>query len=142
LTAWDTHALVRLVARRRNRKREIQAGEAGLGAFAGPTIDAAKRVAGGGIFTHPDSDIGYSGGTTTSLHIKDDETAPRRQACQAARRLETGCRADGRAAELDRGREAAPLGRRFAALRRTHPLPPPTGETTDEAFFDALSGER
>jgi len=44
-------------------------------------------------------------------------------------------------AELDRAAEAIPLRERFAALRRAHPLPPPTGKPADKAFFDALSGE-
>ena len=44
-------------------------------------------------------------------------------------------------AELDRVAEAIPLRERFAALRRAHKLPPPTGTTADKAFFDDLSGE-
>ena len=44
-------------------------------------------------------------------------------------------------AELDRGAEAVPLRERFAALRRAHPLPPPTGRAADKAFFDELCGE-
>ncbi len=43
-------------------------------------------------------------------------------------------------AELDRVAEAVPLRERFAALRREHPLPPPTGQVADKAFFDDLSG--
>jgi antitoxin VapB len=42
-------------------------------------------------------------------------------------------------AELDRAREAVPLGER-AALRAADPLPPSTGETADKEFFDDLSG--
>ena len=45
------------------------------------------------------------------------------------------------AAELDRAAEATPLRARFAALRRAHPLPPPTGQVADKAFFDELAGE-
>jgi antitoxin VapB len=30
---------------------------------------------------------------------------------------------------------------RLAALRAARPLPPPTGEIADKAFFDELSGE-
>jgi antitoxin VapB len=45
-------------------------------------------------------------------------------------------------AELNRAAEAIPLRERFAALRRAHPLPPPTGHVADKAFFDELSGER
>lgn len=44
-------------------------------------------------------------------------------------------------AELDRAAEAIPLRERFAALRRAHPLPPPTRTPADKAFFDELSGE-
>jgi antitoxin VapB len=44
-------------------------------------------------------------------------------------------------AELDRAAEAVPLRDRFAALRKAHPLPPPTGNVADKAFFDDLSGE-
>jgi len=44
-------------------------------------------------------------------------------------------------AELDRAAEAVPLRDRFAALRQAHPLPPPTGNVADKAFFDDLSGE-
>ena len=44
-------------------------------------------------------------------------------------------------AELDRMEEAVPLRDRFAALRARHPLPPPTGEKADKAFFDDVAGE-
>jgi antitoxin VapB len=44
-------------------------------------------------------------------------------------------------AELKREASAIPLRDRFAALRRQYPLPPPTGERADKAFFDALSGD-
>ena len=44
-------------------------------------------------------------------------------------------------AELNRAAEAIPLRERFAALRRAHPLSPPTGHVADKAFFDELSGE-
>ena len=44
-------------------------------------------------------------------------------------------------AELDRSREVIPLRDRFASLREAYPLPPPTGELADKAFFDELSGE-
>ena len=36
---------------------------------------------------------------------------------------------------------AVPLRERLAASRAEYPLPPPTGEKADKAFFDALSGE-
>jgi antitoxin VapB len=44
-------------------------------------------------------------------------------------------------AELDRLARAVPLRERLARLWEAHPLPPPTGQTTDKAFFDELSGE-
>ncbi len=43
-------------------------------------------------------------------------------------------------AELQRAAEAIPLRDRFAALRATHRLPPPTGDLADKTFFDDLSG--
>jgi antitoxin VapB len=44
-------------------------------------------------------------------------------------------------AELNRTAEAISLRERFAALRRAHPPPPPTGHAADKTFFDELSGE-
>ena len=44
-------------------------------------------------------------------------------------------------AELDRLAQAIPLRERIAAWRSEHPMPPPTGEKADKAFFDELSGE-
>ena len=44
-------------------------------------------------------------------------------------------------AELERMKESVPLRERFAALRKAHPLPPPTGQIADKAFFDDLSGD-
>ena len=44
-------------------------------------------------------------------------------------------------AELDRLAQAIPLRERIAAWRRQHPMPPPTGQNADKAFFDELSGE-
>jgi len=44
-------------------------------------------------------------------------------------------------AELARMADAVPLRERFARFRATHPLPPPTGEIADKAFFDDLSGD-
>jgi antitoxin VapB len=77
------------------------------------------------------------------LYIKDDRTADlvaklarlRGVSKQEAVRMAV-------AAELDRAAEAIPLRERFAALRRAHALPPPTGHLADKAFFDDLSGER
>jgi antitoxin VapB len=44
-------------------------------------------------------------------------------------------------AELDRIKESVPLRERLNAFWREHPLPPPTGEKADKAFFDELSGD-
>lgn len=76
------------------------------------------------------------------LYIKDDETA--RLVAKLAKLRGLTKRDAVRlavAAELDRAAEAKPLRERFAALRRAHPLPPPTGQVADKAFFDQLSGE-
>jgi antitoxin VapB len=42
-------------------------------------------------------------------------------------------------AELQRAAETVPLRERFAALRRAHKLPAPTGQAADKALFDDLS---
>ena len=44
-------------------------------------------------------------------------------------------------AELERTNKDLPLRERLAQWRKLHPLPPPTGEVADKAFFDELSGE-
>ena len=44
-------------------------------------------------------------------------------------------------AELRRMAEVIPLRERIAAWRKSHPLPPLTGERADKAFFDELSGD-
>jgi antitoxin VapB len=84
---------------------------------------------------------GYSE-TCMPLYIKDDTTARlvaklsklRGVSKQDAVKLAV-------TAELERTTEAIPLRDRFAALRATHPLPPPTGAAADKAFFDDLSGD-
>ncbi len=76
------------------------------------------------------------------LYIKDDATAQlvgqlaklRGTTKQDAVRLAV-------TAELERTRDAIPLRERFARLRKTHPLPPPTGAAANKAFFDDLSGD-
>jgi antitoxin VapB len=76
------------------------------------------------------------------LYIKDDATAElvarlarmRGVSKQNAVRLAVE-------AELDRMASAIPLRERIAAWRKEHPMPPPTGEQADRAFFDELSGE-
>jgi antitoxin VapB len=44
-------------------------------------------------------------------------------------------------AELERTTQAVPLRERLAMLWCENPLPPPTGQVADKAFFDELSGE-
>lgn len=76
------------------------------------------------------------------LYIKDDATA--NLVAKLAKLRGTTKQAAVHSAvqaELDRAAEAIPLRERFAALRRTHPLPPRTGKAADKAFFDDLSGE-
>ena len=73
------------------------------------------------------------------LYIKDDATAAlveklakqRGITKQAAVRLAVQ-------AELDRAKEAVPLRKRLEAFWRDNPLPPPTGNKADKAFFDEL----
>ena len=77
------------------------------------------------------------------LYIKDDATAAlvaqlaklRGVSKQDAVRLAVQ-------AELRRIAEAVPLRQRIAAWREQHPMPPPTGQPADKAFFDELSGEK
>ena len=96
---------------------------------------------GEGIFGYPVEDSRYPQ-VDMPLFIKDDATAAL-VAKLAERRRVTKQEAVRQAvqAELDRAAEAIPLRERFAALRRAHPLPPPTGKAADKAFFDELSGE-
>jgi antitoxin VapB len=76
------------------------------------------------------------------LYIKDDATAglvaelarKRGISKQDAVRLAVQ-------AELQRMAEATPLRDRIAAWRKTHPMPPSTGQKADKAFFDDLSGD-
>jgi antitoxin VapB len=74
------------------------------------------------------------------LYIKDDETA--RLVTKLAKLRGITKQDAVRIAvqsELDRASESIPLRERFAALRREHPLPPPTGRVANKAFFDELS---
>ncbi len=76
------------------------------------------------------------------LYIKDDTTA--RLVTELAKQRGVSQQDAVRMAvqaELDRIAGAVPLRERFAALRRAHPLPPPTGHAADKAFFDELSGQ-
>ena len=77
------------------------------------------------------------------LFIKDDATAVL-VAELAAKRGITKQEAVRQAvqAELDRTARAIPLRERIAAWRREHPLPPPTGQLADKAFFDELRARR
>jgi len=70
------------------------------------------------------------------LHIKDDATADLMARLAKLRGL-TKLAVQ---AELQRTIEAVPLRDRLALLWEEHPLPPPTGQAADKAFFDELSG--
>jgi antitoxin VapB len=76
------------------------------------------------------------------LYIKDDATA---ELVAQLARLRGASKQDAVRhavqAELRRIAEAVPLHERIAAWREQHPLPPPTGQPADKAFFDDLSGE-
>jgi antitoxin VapB len=76
------------------------------------------------------------------LYIKDDATAEL-VAQLASKRGVSKQNAVRQAvqAELDRMASAIPLRERIAAWRKEHPMPPPTGEQADKAFFDELCGE-
>jgi antitoxin VapB len=76
------------------------------------------------------------------LYIKDDATA------ELVARLAKKCGISKQdavrlavQAELKRIAEAIPLRERITAWRREHPMPPPTGQKADKAFFDDLSAE-
>jgi antitoxin VapB len=76
------------------------------------------------------------------LYIKDDATAE--LVAQLARKRGVSKQDAVRLAvqaELDRIREAIPLRERIAAWRKEHPMPSPTGQAANKAFFDDLSDE-
>jgi antitoxin VapB len=76
------------------------------------------------------------------LYIKDDDTA--RLVDQLARMRGLSKQDAVKMAvqaELDRAANLIPLRNRFAAVRAEHPLPPPTGQQADKAFFDEVAGE-
>ena len=76
------------------------------------------------------------------LYIKDDDTA--RLVDQLARMRGLSKQDAVKMAvqaELDRAANLIPLRDRFAAVRAKHPLPPPTGQQADKAFFDEVAGE-
>jgi antitoxin VapB len=76
------------------------------------------------------------------LYIKDNKTAEL-VAELATRRGLTKQDAVKLAVKAELAREPAgrPLRERLAAWRAANPLPPPTGEKADKAFFDELSGD-
>lgn len=75
------------------------------------------------------------------LYIKDDTTA---QLVAELAKLRGITKQDAVkiavTAELKRSGHGLPLRERFAALRARYPLPQPTGERADKAFFDDLGG--
>lgn len=75
------------------------------------------------------------------LYIKDDRTAALvAKLAEAAGVTKSEAVHRAVAAELARLTPVVPLRERFAALRARNPLPAPTGEAADKAFFDDLSG--
>jgi len=76
------------------------------------------------------------------LYIKDDYTASLVDQLARLRGLsKTDAVKMAVQAELDRAANSIPLRDRFAAARAQHPLPPPTGEHADKAFFDDVTGD-
>jgi len=76
------------------------------------------------------------------IYIKDEETT--QLVNELARQSGTTKRDAVKSAvkeALDRRLMDMPLRKRIALWRRLHPLPPPTGEIADKAFFDELSGD-
>ena len=79
-----------------------------------------------------------------SLYIKDGETAD--LVSRVARRsgmTKTALvreLATAREAELDRADRSITSREKLQRFWREHPLPPPTGQKADQAFFDELSG--
>lgn len=76
------------------------------------------------------------------LYIKDDATAALvAELAQATGTTKSEAVRRAVSAELARLKPRRPLRELFAELRARHPLPPPTGNVADKAFFDDLSGE-
>lgn len=76
------------------------------------------------------------------LYIKDDRTAALVAELAGKRGIsKQDAVRQAVQAELDRLAQAIPLRERIAAWRKQHPMPPPTGQKADKAFFDKLSGE-
>lgn len=76
------------------------------------------------------------------LYIKDDVTADLvAQLAKAIGTTKSEAVRQAVTAELARLTPEKPLRERFAELRASRPLPPPTGKVADKAFFDDLSGQ-
>jgi antitoxin VapB len=76
------------------------------------------------------------------LYIKDDDTARLVDKLAKMRGLSKQDAVKMAVqAELDRVTNLIPLRDRFAAVRAKHPLPAPTGEQADKAFFDDMNGD-
>ena len=76
------------------------------------------------------------------LYIKDETTT--RLVSELARRrglTKQGAVRLAVEAELQRAEKAIRLRERVARLWEDQPLPPPTGQAADKAFYDELSGE-
>jgi antitoxin VapB len=100
-------------------------------------------VAESGFVAYLNQDIRISQGPGCPFFVKDDATAA--LVAQLARKRGVSKQDAVRQAvqaELQRIAEVIPLRERIAAWRKEHPLPPPTGQRADKAFFDDLSGER
>nr|WP_315379955.1 type II toxin-antitoxin system VapB family antitoxin [uncultured Sphingomonas sp.] len=80
-----------------------------------------------------------------SLYIKDPDTAAlAAEVAAALGTTKTEAVRDSllrRKAELEAKGRAQHVLRKLDAHRRAHPLPPPTGQPADKAFFDELWGE-
>ena len=76
------------------------------------------------------------------LFIKDDVTAElvSRLAKQRGVSKQAAVR-QAVQAELDRDAREVPLIERLKQFWAEHPMPPPTGEKADKAFYDELSGD-
>ncbi len=73
------------------------------------------------------------------LYIKDDEVA--QLVTELAKRRGTTKQDAVKLAVQAALEWDVPLRERLAQWHKLHPLPPPTGEIADKAFFDDLSGE-
>ncbi len=76
------------------------------------------------------------------LYIKDDATAQlvNKLAAQKGTTKQDAVKSAVQA-ELDRLEADIPLIEKLQKFWAEHPMPPPTGEVADKAFFDDLSGD-